>query len=152
MVASYGPGAVSHAGVGFDKSDWGPRIGFALSLPHNTVVRSAFGIFYSAEANTFDDLSLNPPALTDLARSYSTGNIPVDSQLITAGFPATYPVQELDAPQGSVKTTGPTRIMPRILEWNLSVQREFAGNWLAQAADVGTRAYRLWNHENADLD
>ena len=152
MVASYGPGAVSHAGVGFDKSDWGPRVGFALSLPHNTVVRSAFGIFYSAEANTFDDLGLNPPALTDLARSYSTGNIPVGNQLISAGFPATYPVQELDAPQGSVKTTGAARIMPRILEWNLSVQREFAGNWLAQVAYVGTRAYRLWNHEAADLN
>jgi Carboxypeptidase regulatory-like domain len=152
MVASYGQGAVSHAGVGFDKSDWGPRIGFAYSLPHNTVVRSAFGIFYSAEANTFDDLGLNPPALTDLARSYSTGNIPTSAQLISAGFPSTYPVQALDAPQGSVKTTGPTRIMPRILEWNLSVQHEFANNWLAQVAYVGTHAYRLWNHENADLN
>ena len=152
MVASYGPGAVSHAGVGFDKSDWAPRVGFALSLPHNTVLRSAFGIFYSAEANTFDDLGLNPPALTDLARSYSTGTVPVSSQLISAGFPATYPVQELDAPQGSVKTTGAKRLMPRILEWNLSVQREFANSWLAQVAYVGTRAYRLWNHENADLN
>jgi hypothetical protein len=152
MVASYGSGAVPHAGVGFDKSDWGPRVGFALSLPHNTVVRSAFGIFYSAEANTFDDLGLNPPALTDLARSYSTGNVPVAGQLISAGFPSTFPVQQLDAPQGSVKTTGPTRIMPRILEWNLSVQREFASNWLAQVAYVGTHAYRLWNHENADLN
>ena len=152
MVASYGQGAVSHAGVGFDKSDWGPRVGFAYSLPHNTVVRSAFGIFYSAEANTFDDLGLNPPALTDLARSYSTGNIPTGAQLISAGFPSTYPVQALDAPQGSVKTTGPTRIMPRILEWNLSVQHEFADNWLAQVAYVGTHAYRLWNHENADLN
>ncbi len=152
MVPSYGPGAVSHGGVGFDKSDWGPRIGFAWSLPHNTVVRSAFGIFYSAEANTFDDLGLNPPALTDLARSYSTGNIPTNAQLITAGFPSTFPVQDLNAPTGSVKSTGPTRIMPRILEWNLSVQREFASNWLAQVAYVGTHAYRLWNHENADLN
>jgi len=42
--------------------------------------------------------------------------------------------------------------MPRILEWNLSVQREFANAWLAQVAYVGTHAYRLWNHENADLN
>jgi hypothetical protein len=152
MVTSYGAGAVSHAGVAFDKSDWGPRVGFALSLPHNTVVRSAFGIFYSAEANTFDDLGLNPPALTDLLRAYSTGNIPVSGQLASAGFPATFPVQDVNAPQGSVKTTGPKRIMPRILEWNLSVQHEFANTWLAQIAYVGTHAYRLWNHENADLN
>ena len=152
MVASYGPGAVSHAGVKFDYGDIAPRIGLAYTMPHNTVVRSAFGIFYSPEANTFDDLGLNPPALTDLATTYSTGNVPVPSQLISAGFPATYPVQELDAPIGSVKSTGPKRIMPRVLEWNLSVQHEFANEWLAQIAYVGTHAYRLWNHENVDLN
>jgi len=152
MVTSFGPTAVSHAGVDFDKSDWGPRVGFALSLPHNTVVRSAFGIFYSAEANTFDDLGLNPPALTDLLRSYSTGAIPTSSQLISAGFPSAFPAQDLDAPEGSVKTTGRERIMPRILEWNLSLQHEFANTWLAQVAYVGTHAYRLWNHEVSDLN
>jgi hypothetical protein len=152
MITSYGSGAVSHAGVKFDRGAFGPRVGFAYSMPHNTVVRSAFGIFYSPEANTFDDLGLNPPALTDLAHSYSTGNIPDSSQLITAGFPATFPTQDPKAPQGSVKTTGPKRILPRILEWNLSVQHEFADQWLAQVAYVGTHAYRLWNHENADLN
>jgi Carboxypeptidase regulatory-like domain len=152
MVPSYGPGAVSHAGVKFDKGDWAPRVGFAYSMPHNTVVRGAFGIFYSAEGNTFDDLGLNPPALTDLFTAYSTGNIPGPDQLISTGFPATYPVQELDAPIGSVKSTGPKRIMPRILEWNLSVQHEFGSAWLAQVAYVGTHAYRLWNHENEDLN
>ena len=152
MVAAYGPGAVSHAGVKFDYGDIAPRIGFAYSMPHNTVVRSAFGIFYSSEGNTFDDLGLNPPALTDLFTAYSTGNVPVAGQLISAGFPAQYPVQNLDAPIGSVKSTGPKRIMPRVLEWNLSVQHEFANAWLAQIAYVGTHAYRLWNHENEDLN
>ena len=152
MVPAFGPGAVSHAGVKFDLGDWAPRVGFALTLPHNTVLRSAFGIFYSAEANTFDDLGLNPPALTDLLTTFSTGNIPTASQLISGGFAAQFPVQDLSAPIGSVKTTGPKRIMPRVLEWNLSLQHEFANAWLAQVAYVGTHAYRLWNHENEDLN
>lgn len=152
MVASYGSGAVSHAGVKFDKSDWGPRVGFAWSLPNNTVVRSAFGIFYSAEANTFDDLGLNPPALTDLSRNYATSNLPVNSQLISTGFPASFPTQSLDSPTGSVKSTGAERILPRVMEWNLSLQHEFHNVWLAQAAYVGTRAYHLWNHEADDLN
>ena len=152
MVPSFGAGAVSHAGVKFDLGDWAPRVGFAYSMPHNTVVRSAFGIFYAAEGNTFDDLGLNPPALTDLLTTFSTGNIPTAGQLISGGFPAQFPVQNLDTPIGSVKTTGPKRIMPRILEWNLSVQHEFANTWLAQVAYVGTHAYRLWNHENEDLN
>ncbi len=32
------------------------------------------------------------------------------------------------------------------------MQHEFANTWLAQVAYVGTHAYRLWNHENADLN
>ena len=70
VVTSYGPGAVSHAGVQFDKSDWAPRVGFAWSLPHNIVVHSAFGVFYSAEGNIFDDLGLNPPQLAFWANAY----------------------------------------------------------------------------------
>src|SRR5205085_4058375 len=40
VVTSYGPNAVPHAGVQFDKKDLAPRIGLAWSLPHNTVVHS----------------------------------------------------------------------------------------------------------------
>ena len=127
-------------------------MGLAWTLPHDTVIHSAFGIFYSPEANTFDDLGLNPPALTDLAHSYDTSSIPVAQQLISTGFFATFPAQSLDHPQGSVKTTGPKRIIPRILEWNLSVQHEFGKNWMAQVGYVGTHAYHLWNHEADDLN
>ncbi len=152
MVAAYGPEAVSHAGVKFDTADFGPRVGLAWTLPKNTVVHSAFGIFYSPEANTFDDLGLNPTALTDLAHTYATSNLPVSSQLISTGFASTFPTQSLSQPQGSVKTTGSERFMPRILEWNLSVQHEIANNWIAQVGYVGTHAYRLWNHEADDLN
>ena len=92
VITSYGPGAVSHGGVKFDKSDWAPRLGFAWSLPHNTVVHSAFGVFYSSEGNIFDDLGLNPPQLSFWANNYSTGVVPSAQQLISNGFPAALPV------------------------------------------------------------
>src|SRR5579872_615148 len=156
VVTSYGPGAVSHAGVQFDKSDWAPRIGFAWSLPHNTVVHSAFGVFYSSEGNIFDDLGLNPPQLSFWANNYNAGVVPspqqLGQQLISNGFPAAVPVGSATNIQGPVKTTGPERIMPRIMEWNLSVQHQFASNWMAQVGYVGTRAYHLWNHEASDLN
>ena len=152
VVTSYGPGAVSHGGVKFDKSDWAPRVGFAWSLPHNTVVHSAFGVFYSSEGNIFDDLGLNPPQLSFWANNYSTGVIPSAQQLISNGFPAAVPVGSATNIQGPVKTTGPERIMPRIMEWNLSAQHQFASNWMAQVGYVGTRAYHLWNHEASDLN
>ncbi|MGA8149702.1 MAG: carboxypeptidase regulatory-like domain-containing protein [Terriglobales bacterium] len=156
VVTSYGPGAVSHAGVKFDKKDWAPRVGFAWTLPGNTVVRSAFGMFYSSEANIFDDLGLNPPQLSFWAFNYNPGVVPsavqLAQQLVSNGFPTALPPSSATSINGPVKTTGPVRLIPHILEWNLSVQHQFAQNWVAQIGYVGTRSYHLWNHEASDLN
>jgi Carboxypeptidase regulatory-like domain len=152
VVTSYGPNAVSHAGVQFDKKDWAPRVGLAWTLPRNTVIRSAFGMFYSAEANIFDDLGLNPPQLSFYAANYNAGAIPSAAQLISSGFPSALPVGSATNISGPVKTTGPERLIPHILEWNLTVQHQFGQNWVAQIGYVGTRSYHLWNHEASDLN
>src|SRR5947209_9475398 len=151
VVNSYGPNAVPHAGVQFDKSDWAPRIGLAWSLQKKTVVHSAFGIFYSSEGNIFDDLGLNPPQLAFASRTFNVGQVPSASQFISAGFSPTIPFADPSHPIGVVRTTGPVRRMPRILDWNLGIQHQFSRNWVAQIAYVGTRAYHLWNHEVSDL-
>src|SRR3954463_5990557 len=137
VVTSYGANSVFHAGVKFDKRDWAPRLGFAWSLRNNTVVRGAFGMFYSAEANIFDDLGLNPPQLTFYSTNFNAGATPQPSQLISSGFPVALPSASATNINGPVKTTGPVRLIPRILEWNLSVQRQFAQNWTAQIGYVG---------------
>jgi hypothetical protein len=156
VVTSYGQNAVPHAGVKFDKSNWAPRLGFAWSLPRNTVVHSAFGVFYAAEGNIFDDLGLNPPQLSFWANNYNPGVVPspqqLQTQLISNGFPADVPVGSATNISGPVKASGPRRITPRIMEWNLSVQHQFAQNWVGQIGYVGTRAYHLWNHEASDLN
>src|ERR1700758_493770 len=121
----------SHGGVKFDKNDWAPRVGFAWNVRQSTVVRSAFGIFYAAEGNIFDDLGLNPPSLAVLSKNYSSAN--PGAYHVSDGFPAQIlPVDPLN-PTGTVRTTGSKREIPRIYEWNLSVQQEFAQNWLVQA-------------------
>jgi hypothetical protein len=152
VVKSYGQNPVPHGGVQFDKNDWAPRIGFAWSLRRNTVLRSAFGVFYSAEANIFDDLGLNPPQLTFLANTFNPGATPSTTQLISTGFPTTLPVGDATHISGQVKTTGPKRTIPRIMEWNLGVQHQFGDNFMAQIGYVGTRGYHLWNHEMSDLN
>ena len=154
VVNSVGPNAVPHAGVEFDKSDWAPRLGLAYSPFGNkhTVVRSAFGVFYSAEANIFDDLGLNPPFLSVDSQSFPSSIIPPASQFVSAGFPAAVVFPDPANPSGTVRTNGPTRLMPRIFEWNFNVQQEVRENWVIQVAYVGTHAYRLWNHEASDLN
>jgi Carboxypeptidase regulatory-like domain len=152
MDVSYGQGAISHAGVAFDKGDIAPRIGLAWSVRKNTVVRSAFGMFYSSESNIFDDLGLNPPQDTFNAAQYSQGGNILPAQLISSGFPDAFPPYDPTNLFGSVKTTGPKRLIPRILEWNLTIQHQLAQNWVFQIGYVGTHAYRLWNHESSDLN
>ena len=152
VVDSYGPNAVPHAGVKFDKGDWAPRIGLAWSPQKNTVVHSAFGIFYSSEGNIFDDLGLNPPQLAFTSHFFNVGQPPSPAQLISAGFSPAISFADPSHPMGVVRTTGPERRMPRILEWNLGIQHQFSQDWMAQIGYVGTRAYRLWNHEVSDLN
>ena len=117
VVTSYGENAVSHGGVKFDRNDWAPRIGFAWSVQQNTVVRSAFGVFYSAEANIFDDLGLNPPQLTFLANNYNSGAVALectaDLDRISGHAPSGGRAVNISGP---VKTTGPERTIPE--SWN----------------------------------
>ncbi len=154
VVDNFGANAVPNAGVAYDKSDWGPRIGLAWSPFKNksTVLRSAFGIFYSPEGNIFNDLGENPPILEFYQNTLSPLNIPTPANLLEAGFPAQLPPISPTDPTGQVKTTGPVRRIPRIIEWNFDVQHEFAKNWLLDVAYVGSHAYNLWANEVDNLD
>jgi hypothetical protein len=150
----YGPNAKSYAGVAFDKNDWGPRIGLAYS-PFNdnkTVLKSAFGIFYGAPGNGFDDIGENPPLLAAEQQSYSSSGTPGPGQALSAGFPATVTFSDPLHPAGGVKTAGSKHLLPRMFEWNLSLQHQFGDSWVLQAGYVGTHGYRMWNHEVTNLD
>ncbi len=140
----------SHGGVGFDKKDWAPRVGFAWTVRPNTVIRSGGGIFYAAEGNIFDDLGLNPPALAVQSFSFPASN-PSTAQLLAA-FPATFTPIPPDNPTGTVRTTGTVRKIPRIYEWNLTVEQQFSQNWLFRAGYVGTRSSNLFDHESSNLN
>ncbi|MGB8011855.1 MAG: carboxypeptidase regulatory-like domain-containing protein [Terriglobales bacterium] len=141
-----------HGGVGFDKTDWAPRAGFAWTVRPKTVVRAATGIFYAAEGNIFDDLGLNPPNLVVLSHNFSTSQIPTASQLVSAGFPTTIPTVDPSNPVGTVRTTGTIRKIPRIYEWNFTIQQEVASNWLVQVGYVGTKSNNLYDHESSNLN
>jgi hypothetical protein len=151
---NFGPGAKSNAGVGYDKADFGPRVGFAWSPfnNHKTVFSGAFGLFYAPEGNQFNDLGENPPNLQYYQQSTPDNTIPTYATLIDSGFPAVLPTSNPASPSGQVKTTGSVRKAPRVLEWNASVQRELAQNWALHVSYVGTRATGIWNNEDSNLN
>lgn len=151
---NFGPGAKSNAGVGYDKKDFGPRVGFAWSPfeDRKTVVSSAFGIFYAPEGNQFNDIGENPPNLQYYQLNTSSSTIPTLATMIDSGFPAQLPTSNPADPSGQVKTTGSVRKPPRVIEWNLSVQRELARNWVLHVSYVGTHATGIWNNEDSNLN
>ena len=139
----------SHGGVGFDKKDWAPRVGFAWTVRPKTVIRSGAGIFYAPEGNIFDDLGLNPPALAVVSQSYNASTVPSTTQL---AFPATFTPVDPNNPTGTVRTTGAVRRIPRIYEWNLTVEQQFSENWVFRAGYIGTRSTNLFDHESSNLN
>jgi hypothetical protein len=151
---NYGPNAIPNAGVAYDKADLGPRVGFAYSPQSQggMVVHGAFGIFYSPEGNIFNDLGENPPLLELYSAAYSPAQIPQTTQLLRSGFPATLPAIDPLHPTGQVKTTGTKRLIPRIMEWNLGLEKELPGSWVMSLAYVGTQGQRLWDNEASDLN
>ena len=151
---NFGPGSKANAGVGFDKKDFGPRIGFAWSPfeDRKTVVSSAFGIFYAPEGNQFNDIGENPPNLQFYQLNTSATTIPTLVTMIDSGFPAQLPTSDPNNPSGQVKTTGSVRKPPRVIEWNFSIQRELAKNWVLHVAYVGTHATGIWNNEDSNLN
>jgi hypothetical protein len=154
VVNNYGPNAKSNAGVNYDFHDFGPRVGLAWSPfgPSGTVLRSAFGVFYAPEGNIFDDLGESPPILQFYFTFPNPAAIPTPASLISAGFPAELPTIDPLHPSGQVKTTGPQRLMPRILEWNVDIQQPLGANLVLDVAYVGTKGTRLWDHESSDFN
>ena len=154
VVVSTGPGGVPYGGVKFDRNDWGPRLGLTWAPfgPKMLLVKSAFGVFYGPEGNGFADLGENPPWVEQYTQNYNPLIIPATAQLVSSGFPATVVYPDPAHPADIVKTTGTTRLVPRIMEWNLTLAHQFGDNWMWQAGYVGTRGYRLWNNQSTNLD
>ena len=154
LVNNYGANAVSNAGVGFDYSDVGPRFGFAYNAfgSGKTVVSGAFGEFYSPEGNQFNDIGENPPLLQYYSQQLTATTAPTPANMLEAGFPASLPSINPANPTGQVKTNGPVRKAPRVLEWNLSTAQQIGPTVSLRIAYVATRATGIWNNEDSNLD
>jgi hypothetical protein len=144
-----GPGRVGRTSwLDTDFHDFGPRLGAAYKLTNKTVLRGGFGVVYGrVEVNTFDPIQ-------------STGSGSVTSQYpnidqatqalfqMDNGFPPVTTVPpDLDPTllnnQGPSAFTPESGKMPRIYNWNFTVQHEFNNNLMIEAAYVGNRGTRL---------
>ena len=131
------------------KKNFGPRIGAAYQLDSKTVLRSAWGISYSAaNGNTGGgcfpcgwgvSYSSNPTSADGLAPVFNWDGG------FTPGPPAPLPFIDPSIANGQAVLilTKEDGLPGRIMNWNFNVQRELPGGWLADVAYVGMASDHL---------
>jgi hypothetical protein len=124
----------------YDYNNIAPRLGFAWQGIKNTVVRGGAGIFYGRD----EDLGIarrlpnNPPWITS-ATFVGDQNNP--AFLLKNGFPA----NALSLASGSADVNNfPFNFpMPSVLQWNVNVEHQFGGNFVAQIGYTGSGGKHL---------
>ena len=151
-----------------DKNDFGPRIGLAYSPfgDNKTVIRAAYGIFYSPpDATDQTNGALNPPnnvlrfinptgfddlETTNMANLFPPANLTVDD------FPqVTGPTWHPDLAGTTLHSITRQFDDAMIQHWQLSVQREVVRNLLVEVGYLGSHGYhgqRRINYNQAHLD
>jgi len=119
------------------KTNFGPRIGLSYSPETKTAIRGGFGIFYGP-GQTEDLLQ---PIESDLINTVvSGGAYPIDVNAVRANF-ISNPNNRSFGPRAYAPDY---RVPERIYQYNLSVQREFPGRFVATAAYVGSQGRNLF--------
>jgi outer membrane receptor protein involved in Fe transport len=135
-----------------DNNNFAPRVSFAYT-PHlaswlfgedKTVIRGGVGVGYDVYFNNIlSNTAASPPnafgvtLLGSTAGGRGLANAGVNS-LPTSGSPNS---------RAAVTSIDPNLANPMTWTWNLDVQRELPGNFIVDAAYVGTRGIRLFINE-----
>ncbi len=137
--------------VDADVNNFQPRIGLAYQLvPEKLVVRAGYGIYYPlARFSPFGDSSsilVNPPYNVAVTTS-SDGITP--ASLLRNGIP-TDQLALRNAQSVSLASTQRSPAYGYSQQWNLNLQYQLAGNWMAQVGYFGSKGTHLVNLRDAN--
>lgn len=147
------PGCPAQTGSNPDRSNFGPRIGFAYRLGDNgkTVIRGGAGMYYTPPGNHDSN------GLVDTApfgpRFNLAGNLSFKDPFASAGIANPFPAQYGPTlPGSSAQFTLPVSVygtiqrnwhMPELATWNLTVERQIAKDIVVRAAYAGNKGTYL---------
>jgi hypothetical protein len=135
-----GQNGASRGLVKVDHFNFSPRVGFAATLFKNTVLSSAYGIFFSGqEIRTAAPLQLSYNLPFYYQPTFiSDGITPILT--VSGGFPALNP---LDAPDPGVTSVDARLKTPYYQEWNLSIQQGLPARVVLGVAYAGSKGTHL---------
>jgi len=145
LVFAKGGSLQSRSLVEPDKTAFGPRLGFAYSLWHDTVVRGGYGIYYTLfeRFGSENQLALNPPFLINKTLASNAAPVLVPKNGFPANFldPSTVNLGALQA--FHIRAENPANPAPMIQQWSFGVQHQFSAVWSAEINYVGTKSTNL---------
>ena len=138
-VAERGRCGLPRALVFSDRNNFAPRLGFAWQPANKTVLRSGFGIFHGRDEDVgiIRRLPNNPPFITSATFAGDQSN---PAFLLRNGFPANA------LGNGSIPDVinFPVHFpVSYVTQWNLNLERELIGSFLAQIGYTGSGAHKL---------
>ena len=130
-----------------DKTNLGPRFGFAYQFAKETVLRGSYGIFYAAESQASFQLNLNPPFVGGV--SYFNTSVPQQIQRrLNDGLPVSDPFIPANNPSGTINALPADRPIGYVQQWSLGIQRQVATNLLLDVTYVGNSGNHLQDLHN----
>lgn len=148
-----GDSGMPYYGLNSSYRNFSPRVGFAYALTsdHKTSLRGGAGAFYDAlQSGVFNNRFVNvTPFSPQISLTQPQGSFSNPYVGIVNPYPAPFPPPKDTAFPGPVlvitydPANGGKAMSPVIYNWNLILERQFANDWLARVAYVGSHASRL---------
>jgi hypothetical protein len=131
------------------KTNFAPRVGLAYSAFKSTVIRGAYGIFYSGqEVRTGDPLQL-AYNLPFYYQPTFVGDGVTPQLTLASGFPSLNPSQAINPGVTSVDTNTKT---PYYQEWNMTLETLLPSHITAEVAYVGSKGVHLQSLTDQNQD
>jgi len=141
IVVAGTPGVSDYANIRPDYKDVAPRVGFALTVTPQTVLRGGFGLSFTPENMTSGAMIVNQPFLASFGPCIPA-ICPAAYQKLSDGVPLPTATSATN-PSGSISANeNPNFKASYVQQFNLTLEREFSGN-TATISYIGTLGRRL---------